>query len=158
MKASKDTSRKCFQKCGFTDETCAEEETNDEEFVSLVKEINFEVYPEDFIVFDNIVPCYRTPLDTSTCEWRIHLPEETLKSHIASGKKIGIDSDSSGDEAEHEEKTVSVPSIRAAIQMIDELTLFVQVTLEDEELDTTLNSVCRLLQEKRVQCLKQKKH
>ena len=74
------------------------------------------------------------------------------KSDIASGKKVCIDSDSSGDEVEHEEKTVSVPSIRAAIQMIDELTLFAH------ELDTTLNSICRLLQEKRLLCLKQKKH
>ena len=36
------TVRNCFQKCGFTDETCAEVDTNDEEFASLVKEINFE--------------------------------------------------------------------------------------------------------------------
>ena len=53
-------------------------------------------------------------------------------------------------------KRVSVPSIRSAIQMVDDLTLFAQVTLEDEELVTTLNSACRLLQEKRLQCLKQK--
>ena len=131
-------------------------DTNDEEFASLVKEINFEVSPEDFIAIDNAVPCYRTPFDTSTCEWRIRLREETLKSRIASAKKICVDSDSSDDEAEYEEKRVSVPSIRAAIQMVDELTLFAQVTLEDEELVTTLNSACRLLQEKRLQCLKQK--
>ena len=84
--------------------------------------------------------------------------EETLKSHILSAKKICIDSDSSDNEAEYKAKRVSVPSILGAIQMIDELTLFAQVTLEDEELDTTLNSVCRLLQEERLQCLKQKQH
>ena len=61
--------RKCLQKCGFTDETCAEVDTNDEEYASLVKEINFEVSTEDFIAIDNAAPCYRTPFDTSTCEW-----------------------------------------------------------------------------------------
>ena len=65
------------------------------------------------------------------------LREETLTSHILSAKKIYINSDSSDDEAEYKEKRVSVPSIRATIQMIDELTLFAQVTLEEEELDTT---------------------
>ena len=77
-----------------------------------------------------------------------------FKSHIASTKKICVDSDSSDDEAEYEEKRVSVPSIRAAIQ-IDELTLFAQFTLEDGELVTMLNSACRLLQEKKLQCLKE---
>ena len=123
VSVSEDTIRKCFQKCGFTDETCAKMDTNDEEFVRLVKEVNFEVSPEDFIAFDNTAPYYRTLLDTSTCEWRIHLREETLKRHIASAKKICVDSDNSGDDFEHEEKRVSVPSIRAAIQMVDESTL-----------------------------------
>ena len=36
-----DTVRKCFQNCGFTDDTCAEVDTNDEEFASLVQESNF---------------------------------------------------------------------------------------------------------------------
>ena len=124
---------KCFQKCGFTNETCAEVDTNDEEFASLVQEINFEVYSKYFIAIDNAVLCYRTPFDTSTCEWRICLRKETLKSDITSAKKICVDSDSN-DEAKYEEKRVSVPSIRAAIQMEDELTLFAQVTLEDENL------------------------
>ena len=145
----------CFQKCGFTDQTCAEVDTNNEEFASLIEEINFEVSPDDFIAIDNAVACYRTPFDTSTCEWRIRLCEETFKSHIASAKKICVDSDSSDDEAEYEEKRVSVPSIRAAIQMVDELTLFAQATLEDKELVTTFNSASRLLQEKRFHCLKQ---
>ena len=69
VSVSEDTIRKCLQKCGFTDETCAKVDTNDEEFVILVKEIDFELSPEDFIAFDNTVPCYRTPFDTSTCEW-----------------------------------------------------------------------------------------
>ena len=78
-----------------------------------------------------------------------------FKSHIASTKKICVDSDSSDDEAEYEEKRVSVPSIRADIQMVDELALFAQFTLEDGELVTMLNSARRLLQEKRLQCLKE---
>jgi len=48
------------------------------------------------IAFANTVPCYRTQFDTSTCEWRIYLREETLKSHIASAKKICVNSDNSG--------------------------------------------------------------
>ena len=123
VSVSEYTIRNCFQTCGFTDETSAEVDTNDEDFASLVKEINFEVSPEDFIAIDNAVPCYRTPFNTSSCEWRIRLREEKFKSHIASAKKICIDSDSSDDEAEYEEKRVSIPSIRAAIQMVDELTI-----------------------------------
>ena len=79
--------------------TCPKVDTNDEEFASLVEESNFEVSPEDFIAVDNAVPCHRTPFDTSTCEWRIRLSEETLKSHIASAKKICVESDCSDDEA-----------------------------------------------------------
>jgi len=44
------------QKCRFTDETYAEMDTNDEEFVSLVKEINFEVSPDDFDCFCQYCP------------------------------------------------------------------------------------------------------
>ena len=76
VSVSEDTIRKCFQKCGFTDDSCAVVDINDEEFASLVKEINFKVSPEDFVAVDNAVLCYRAPYDTSICEWRIHLHEE----------------------------------------------------------------------------------
>ena len=69
VSVSEDTIRKCFQKCGFTNDTFAELDINDEEFDSLVEEINFKVSPEDFVAVDNAVPCYRTPYDTSICEW-----------------------------------------------------------------------------------------
>ena len=116
VSASEDTIRNC----GFTDDTCAELDTNVEEYASFVKESTFEVSPEDFVAVVNTVPCQRTPFDTSTCEWPIRLREETLQSLIASAKKIYVESDTSDDEAEYEEKTVSVPSVRAAIQMVDE--------------------------------------
>ena len=80
----------------------------------------------------------------------------TRKSHNASAEKICVDRDSCNDEAEYEEKSVSVPGIHAAVQMVDELALFALVTLGDEALVTALNSTCRLLQDKRFQCLKQK--
>ena len=86
------------------------------------------------------------PVNTSTCEWRIRLHEETFKSPIASAKELCVDSDGSDDEAEYEEKRVNVPSIRGAIQMVDESTLFAQVTPKDKEPLTTSNSTCRLLQ------------
>ena len=128
-----------LQKCGVTDDTSAEVDTNDEELASLVKEINFEVSPEDFAAVEDAFLCCRTPFDSSTYELLIRLREETLTNHIASAKKVCVDGDSSDHEVEFEDKRGSVPSIRAAIQMVDELTLFVQATLEDGELVTMLD-------------------
>ena len=103
VSVSQDTICKCLQKCGVADNTCAEVDTNDEEFVSLVNEIKFEVCPEDLTACENTALCYKTPFETCTCKWQIHLCEETHKSHIISAKEICIYSDESGDEAEHEE-------------------------------------------------------
>ena len=58
VSVSEDTMRKCSQNCGFTDDNCAEVDTNDEEFASLVKEINSEVSPEDFTAVDNTALCH----------------------------------------------------------------------------------------------------
>ena len=64
VSVSKDTIRKCFQNCGCTDDTYAEVDTSDEEFASLVKEINFELSPQDFNAVCNTVPCHRAPFAT----------------------------------------------------------------------------------------------
>ena len=70
-----------------------------------------------------------TNFDTRACNWHIPLSEETLKSHIESGKKICVDSDSNDDEPGEEENTVNLLTIRAGIQMVNELRQFAQNSL-----------------------------
>ena len=95
--------------------------------------------------------------DTSTSDMRLCQCEETLKSSIESAKKICFDSDSNDNEPEIGEKTLKFPTIRVAIEMVDELKQSAQDSLEDEEVVISLNSVWRLLREKLLQRLNQKK-
>ena len=94
--------------------------------------------------------------DTSTSGMRLCQCEETLKSSIESAKKICFDSDSNDNEPEIGEKTLKFPTIRVAIEMVDELKQSAQDSLEDEEVVISLNSVWRLLREKLLQRLNQK--
>ena len=80
--------------------------------------------------------------------------KNTKKSHLKC-KKFCVNSDSNDDEPE-EERTVKAPTIRVAIQMVDELMQFAQDSLENEEIAIFVNLVWRLLQEKRLYRLKQK--
>ena len=73
-----------------------------------------------------------TTSDTTTGDWRVHLREKTLDSLIESAKKICVHSDGHGDKPE-DEKTVKDPTIRAANQMVDELTQYAKESLEEEE-------------------------
>ena len=61
--------------------------------------------------------------------------------------EICVNSESNDDDPENDVRTFKFPTIRAAIQMVDELTQFAQNSLEDEQLFISLNSVCRLLKE-----------
>ena len=80
--------------------------------------------------------------DTSTYDWRVRLCEEALKIRIKSAKKkVFIDSDSNDDESEEEEKAVKVPTLHAALQMVDEMMQFANDSLEDEDFIISLNSV-----------------
>ena len=82
--------------------------------------------------------------------------ERNIKESHGSAKKLCVDSDSNDDEPEKEEKALTFPTSRSAIQLVDELTQFAWDSVEEEELVTSLNSVCRLHKERRTKRFNQK--
>ena len=70
-------------------------------------------------------------------------------------KEIFVNRKNNGDDdPEKDVWTLQFPTIRAAIQMVDELTQFAQNSLEDQQLFMSLYSIFRLLKD-RIQLLKQ---
>ena len=63
---SEDTIEKCFQTCGFIREICEEAESAeiDKEFEELVRRIDIDVAPADYIAADDTVQFCHEPINT----------------------------------------------------------------------------------------------
>ena len=157
---SEDTIQKCFQKCGFIREICEEAESAeiDKEFEELVRCIGSDVAPADYIAADDTVQFCHEPINTGKENWRALLREkvfnaktnETTEPHE---KKICQDSDIEDDCVDDEPAQPKILSLSEAVGMINDLTDFAERRLQDE----SLNEVCCLMQNLRLQNLRQKR-
>ena len=77
---SEDTIQKCFQKCGFIREICEEAESAemDTEFEELVRRIDSDVAPVDYIAADDTVQFSHDPINTGKENWSALLQEEVF--------------------------------------------------------------------------------
>ena len=160
---SEDTIAKCFQKCGFIREICEEAESAeiDKEFEELVRRIDSDVAPAGYIAADDTVQFCHEPINTGKKNWRALLREEVFNAKTNETtephEKICQDSDSEDDCVDDEPTQPKILSFSEAIGMMDDLNDFAERRLQDESLVSSLNKVCCLMQNLRIQNLRQKR-
>ena len=119
---TKETTKHCFKKCGFSEVSLLTVEP-DGEFEDLLKKLTIEVMPEEYASFNDDVNTSEMPINVQKKGWEDILRKECIEKGNSDPDEINISSDDShledNDHIEAIEEERFQISFAAALQMLD---------------------------------------
>ena len=118
------TVKQCFEKCGFREgyDELMEDVDVDEEFPALVKELSFDVSPDDYVDFDAELATAKPGIKIDTVDWRQNARAECIDSVTNSVFRQVVISDESEDEVEVD-KNERGPNLKETLEMLEKISL-----------------------------------
>ena len=143
----------CFHKCGFRKERpdiqLLDQEREEQEFASILKELTPYVSPSDYINFDMEAATLQSPIDVESIAWKQEPRQDVIK--LIMGSKNSQDNENpmefvSVDEPEEVADLMAIKSVSEALQIVDRVMCFSQQR-GNEEFYQSLMTVIEKLQD-----------
>ena len=132
---TKDTTKHCFEKCGFSEVSLLAEKP-DEEFEDLLKSLTIDVMPGEHAPFDVDVDASEMPINAQKKGWEDNLCKQCIEKVNTDPDEIDISSDDSdledNDHIEAIEEENPQISFAATFQMLDKFQDFTSYFADTE--------------------------
>ena len=157
---TEDTIKHCFEKCGFGKPDVVAEDTLDDEFNELLRELCPDVTVDEFVEFDDSVDTCEPAVNLQSIDWREELRfisiQSVLQPHTEEAVETVSDSDEDGPDDVMEVDGEPVVTSKEALEMLDKLLVFMESNDADTEDLRCVSSLTKKVEQLRLCSKKQK--